>query len=339
MSSIYTDVYRIAMSNSYPFTFFIGGRGIGKTYSCLLGAYRDNMPIIYFRTNDSTIQTVAVEEYNPYKDINQIEGTDIHISARNGGYVITDHAADDEPIGYAFALSTFYKMRGTKFPEVKMIVYDEFLEDSGANRLKYASDRFFQAYETINRNREFGADPQPPVKVVFLANSFSLNNDILRQLNLVVPIQQMARETTKKRKIYTDDERGIYLELLDNAKVADLKSKTALYKLTKGTSFYELALSNDFVHDDFFDVKKVNFNELVPLCRVGSVTYYKHKSRDMIYASRRKADCESFNKLNYNQFLKEYRYFLLKYHDAGLILYQDYDIKLLSNDYLGGVYK
>ena len=230
-------------------------------------------------------------------------------------------------------------MRGTKFPEVQMIVYDEFLEDSGNQRLKFASDKFFQAYETINRNREFSDPPQPPVQVIFLANSFSMDNDILRQLNLIVPIQQLRQQEGRRKKVYTDDERGIYLELMDNRKIADLKSKTALYKLTKGTSFYEMALANDFTQDDFFNVKQVNFNELTPLCSVGRVTYYRHKSRDVIYASSRPAQCVRYDKQNYREFLKEYRYYLLKYHDSGLILYQNYDIKLMSNDYLGGVYR
>lgn len=338
MASIYSDVYGIVKRNKYPFNFFIGGRGIGKTYSCLLGALRDRKPIIYFRTNDSTIQTVAVEEFNPYKDINMNEGTDIHMQANKGGYVI-QNKEDDELIGYAFAVSTFYKMRGTKFPEVKVIVYDEFLEDSGNQRLKFASDKFFHAYETINRNRELSEPPQPPVQAIFIANSFSMDNDILRQLNLIVPIQQLREQEGRRKKVYTDDERGIYLELMVNQKIADLKSKTALYKLTKGTTFHEMALANNFTQDDFFNVKQVNFNELIPLCSVGRVTYYRHKSRDLIYASSRHAQCERYDKQNYRVFLKDYRYYLLKYHDSGLILYQNYDIKLLSNDYLGGVYR
>ena len=47
---------------------------------------------------------------------------------------------------------------------------------------------------------------------------------------------------TNNEHLYKDNERGIYLSLLENKTVKDMKLKTKLYKLTKGTSFYDMAI-------------------------------------------------------------------------------------------------
>lgn len=337
MANLYTNVYDTVMNKEKEFTFFffMGGRGIGKTYSMLYNSYLYKNKIIYFRTNEAAIDTCVNEDSNPYKDINLNENLDIQVKPTKSGYRIVDMNTE-ERIGYAFAMTTFYKMRGAKFPEVDLSLYDEFLDDDGQVKPKRLASKFFNSYETINRNREF--DGTPPMKMVFLANSFSTDNDILRTLNLVDVIREMQTWPKGKKRIYRDRERGIYLELLDNKKVRDMKSKTALYKLTKGTAFFDMALENSFTSDDYFNIKNVNFQELTPLCSVGDLTYYEHKSKDLVFVSKRKAQCDHFSKMNFNNFRKMYGYYLLKFHDAGLILYQSYEIKLRSNDYLKGVW-
>ena len=54
--------------------------------------------------------------------------------------------------------------------------------------------------------------------------------------------------------------------LLKYKNFTDMKMKTRLYKLTKGTSFYDMSLENDFTSDYFGDLKKVNYNQLTPVC-------------------------------------------------------------------------
>lgn len=333
-SSIYSNVYEEAKKHGLPFNIFIGGRGIGKTYSALKGFYQDKKPIVYFRTTGEMMDTVGTPETNPYKSINLNEGLQIKACGIKGGYVFKNEQ-NEELVGYGFGLSTFYKMRGASFPEVKGIVYDEFLADGGEYKVKGLANKFFQAYETINRNRE--AEGDEPVQAFLLANAFSIDSNLLRDLNLVEPLVELL-DKPKKEQFIVDRERGIYLHILDNKAVSDVKQNGALYRLTKGTSFYDLALKNEFIYDTFFDVKKVNFNELTPLVSVGNITFYHHKSKELLYVAARKAQCPSYTKANFDAFLKEYRYYIKWFVSNGLILYQNYAIKLISNNILGGEY-
>lgn len=334
----YSNVFEKVVNNHFFMNIFIGGRGIGKSYSILNESRKNHIPIIYMRTTDETIRLVCSESGNPYKSINLNEGCDVHIQMKGSRIIIDnkhdnpddpDEVTDNEILGYGYSLSTFYKLRGTEFPEVKILYYDEFLEQEKNARKYISPSAFFQAIETIQRNREL--EGGEPLKVVLTANSFTLDNDILRYLNLVDVIREMY---LNNKHVWTDSDRSIYIELLDNKSVSNLKKNTALYKLTKGTSFYDMALDNEFTDDVFGDVRKIKFNEFTPICSISSVTFYSHKTKDIIIASSRKAQCKSYTPATIKGFMKDYGYMLRKYKDYGQMLYTSYDIKLKVYDIL-----
>lgn len=322
--SIYTDVYEIVSQSDYFFYLFIGGRGIGKTYSMLKNSYLNNEYILYLRRTQTELENTVNEINNPYRAININEGLNISVKAAGDNMVILSTEEDnDKIIGVCCALSTAGKTRSMDFSQVTMIIFDEFINTSPINNLKREDELLFNLIETVSRNREL--EGKEPVKIVLLSNANTLDSGIIRSLKLADEISKMKIEN---RKLYTDEERGIYLELLDNKKVKDLKMKTRLYRLTKGTSFYDMALENEFTSDYFGDVKKINYNELQPVVEYDHIYFYRHKSKDIMFATRRKANCEHYDKNTLQAFKRTYGYMMDYYISSGLMFYADYNIKL-----------
>lgn len=323
--AIYTNCYEIVSNTDYFLYIFIGGRGIGKTYSMLKEAYEHHNRIMYVRRTDTEIKNCCDEFTNPFKAINQNIGSNVIIKANKDNNLILDQKEEDksELVGYASALSTFGKFRGADFSDVDLIIFDEFINTSPVNSLKAEAGLLFNLIETINRNREL--EEKAAVKVVLLSNANTIDNDIIRILDLADVIQQMK---TNDEHLYTDSERGIYLSLLENKAVRDLKQQTKLYKLTKGTAFYDMSLDNEFTKDYFGDLKKINYQELQPVVNYGNIYFYKHKSKDIMLASKRKANCPEFTERTKIAFKRSYGYMFAYYIETGLMFYTDYNVKL-----------
>lgn len=330
-NEIYTNCYEIVKRSNYFFYIFTGGRGIGKTYSSLKGAYFDNKKIIYLRRTNTELKNCCDEIDNPYKAINIKEHCNIHMEQVKDMAVIYDNIKSTESetpikelVGYGLDLSTSGKFRGMDFSDVDLVIFDEFINYSDRETIKRESYKLFNLIETINRNREL--DGVESIKVILLTNSESLDSDILRTLGLVDKAEQMK---ANNERLYTDDVRGIYYALLENKAVRDLKRETKLYRLTKGTSFYEMALENEFTRDYFGDIRKVNYQELTPVCSYDNkLFFYEHKSKDIMFVSRRKANCDNYNDRTIESFKRAYGYMLMYFIESGLMLYSDYATKL-----------
>lgn len=328
-STIFTDVWGIVTNSDYFLYIFIGGRGIGKTYSTLKGSLLDEVKILYVRRTATEVDSTCNKEFNPYKAINLDLERNVEIEKLGKDRFLINEHLDDENVanfknyGYGGALSTFGNLRGADFSDVEYIVFDEFIDSTGINRLKNSAFLLFNLIETVNRNRELLG--RNAVKVILLSNSNTINDDILRTLKLGQVIYEMKLHN---ETIYTDIDRGIYLSLLDNKKVSDLKKETALYKLTKGTRFYDMAIKNEFTLDYFGDIAKIRYNELVPVVAYENIYFYKHKTREFILASYRKANCKRYTKEQLKAFKRDYGFMFMKYVEQAKIMFINYDLKL-----------
>lgn len=313
-----------------PFQIFIGGRGIGKTYSAISDIAKNGNsghPYIYLRRTEEEVSKLSSELGNPFKSYNRNNCTDISIEThKNFGMVYKRiNENDREFISYCFALSTFAKMRGLDYTDVDITVFDEFIPEKHVHRISHEGEAFLHFYETVNRNREL--EGKPPMRVYMLANSINLNNDILLTLGIVSIIAEMK---VKGRKSFTDRKRGIYIELMANAEFTSLKSETALYKLTGGTEFSEQALNNNFADDDMTLVKKVNLNEYKPSFMFDMYTVYQHKSNGKLHICKKRATgVQAFDAkdrdIMYWRFAPQYRLAVLQRD----ITFDDYTTKLV----------
>lgn len=314
-----------------PFQIFIGGRGIGKTYSALADlAENANSahPYIYLRRTENEILKISSDLGNPFKSYNRNNGTYFYVEAKKDSGIVYNQTSEEtkEMVAYCHALSTFAKMRGVDYTDVDITIFDEFIPEKHVHKIKNEGEAFLHFYETVNRNREL--EGKPPMRVYLLANAINLNNDILLTLGLVSIIADMK---VKGRKKYTDKRRGVYIELMENAEFAQEKSETALYRLTGGTSFSEQAINNNFAGDDMRCVdKNVKLAEYNPVFSFDVYTVFQHKNNGTLYICKKKSDGVK----HFTGFDKDIMYwsFAPSYRLASLqrsIKYDDYATKLV----------
>lgn len=345
-TNIDTDLYYDSRDRSRcPFQVLLGGRGIGKTYSSLRNVLFDadmnrikitnSNKFMYMRRLGKEIELSATTAANPFKSINRDYGTSIMPDMVKKHVVFYDEDSSDEngaPLiaGYGAALSTFSGLRGVDFTDVSTIIFDEFIPETQVRRMKNEGKIFLNMYETINRNRELQG--RPPCKIILLANSITMNSEILLEMG-AVPI--IAGMIVKQQFKATVKERGLYIELIDSSKFAKFKENTALYKLTKNSNFNREALLNQFTGENFDFVKRVNINEYLPKLVFADYTFYKHKSRDEYYMrkAREKAPI-IYENADLDRLNKQFKYTYTELVLTRKIKFDDYSTKLVFDTLL-----
>ena len=276
-----------------PLNIIIGGRGTGKTFRLLWDSYKrytETNRFALMRRTEVEISSIADVKYNPFKAVNLVKGINVearYITRNSVGEFYEKNGKEETFLGYATALSTFGKLRGADLSDVDRLVFDEFIKNKTARPIPDEADLFFNAYETINRNREL--EGKPPLQAFLLSNSTTLNSPILEELGLVSVIERMK---AKGQTVYTDRTRGIHIELLDNNDVSKAKEDTALYRFTRGTAFSNHALKNEFAYDSFENITKVNLNEYLPWVQLDDLYIYRHKNRLEYYVCKSKGKCQ-----------------------------------------------
>lgn len=303
------------LSTGMPFTFCVGGRGTGKTYGALKYVLDNNIRFILMRRTQAQCDMINKPEFNPFKSLERDTGVLIgtsSISKNNAAFYRQD--LDDDggrinqgaAIGYTCALSTISSLRGFDASDVDMLIYDEFIPEAHERPLKHEGAAFLNAYETINRNRELQG--RPALRALCLANANDLSCPIFSELGLIDKVDKLYRKG-KDYRIY--EELGVAIFIIRNSPVSDKKKQTALYQLSKGTEFYDMAASNKFAGADYEGIRSEPLQEYKCIVGVGDVYIYKHKARRVFYACRVKTGdppLYDFNELSLAAFRRKYPY-------------------------------
>jgi hypothetical protein len=283
----YIDIRKI-LSLKIPFVFIVGGRGTGKTYGGLKVMIEDEKQFMYMRRTQTQADLINKPEFSPFKSLNEDFNWHIgteSLSKYNAGFYMMEEqdgkiVSHGTPIGYTCALSTISNLRGFDASDVDVLIYDEFIPEKHERPIKGEGAAFFNAYETINRNRELKG--KNPLQVLCFANANDLANPIFMELGLVCKAEQMKR---KRQEISIDRERGILLIILDSSPISQKKKVTALYRLTKGTSFEHMSLGNDFSGDAPGRISSRPLAEYKPIVAIGEICIYEHKANSSYYIS------------------------------------------------------
>lgn len=266
-----------------PFIFIVGARGVGKTYGALEMVTTDEIDFILMRRTQTQTDLINKPEFSPFKPIIKDYGYNIdvkQISKNNAGIYLNLDEEGGLPLGYTCALSTISSMRGFDASQAKILLWDEFIPEKHERPFKNEADAFFNAYETINRNRELSG--KPPLQVIAMANSNNLANPIFMELGLVRTIQKMRK---KGQQAYINRERGIAIFDLTKSPISEQKSETAIYRLTRGSDFEKMSIGNEFSGDKIGRVKSKPLKEYKPIVEIGDLCIYEHKSKKTLYAS------------------------------------------------------
>ena len=326
------------MDKRYPFQFFTGGRGTGKTYSALSGVLNNEDKFVFMRRTaqelDLMLDSDRGEGANPFKPINRDQGINIglHKIVKNLAGIYKREMVDGKlepvgaPIGYGVALSTIASIRGIDFSDCKIAIYDEFIPERHVRKIKNEGSALLNAYETICRNRELNGED--PVYMYLLSNANDIYNDIFVELGLVLEVEKMIRK--HKSDIYLPD-RGIAIHLLEASdEFIEAKTSSAIMKAAKGTNFREMALENKFAYNDFSLIGRQNLTGYRPMCHIGKAYLYKKKGSRFVYVSYAAAQCPELyidNEQDRMRFYNEYGRFLKPIFINGKIMFESYELK------------
>ena len=308
-----------------PFTFIVGGRGIGKTYSCIdVGITQHENAFLYLRNTREQLAESCGDFGNPFKKWANDHKRDIKLVAERNHAVIKEWKfAGQETVNYNIGaganLSTFSNMRGVDLSNINFIMFDEFIENRTLSFDQYSA--FLHMYETVNRNREI--EGLPPTICVLLSNAQRLGNPILRGFNLIPVIENMQKNGQRS---YADGPIRIELPFSD---VSEEKRQTALYQAANNSKFNSEALDNNFINDSFTNVKKVNINEYTPMVCIDDIYIYKHKSEVLYYACSIPANIRKYtSRDNFLIFYKLFGFQLKLAIGSDKVYFSDYATKV-----------
>lgn len=282
--------FRAVRDMGYPFTFVIGGRGTGKTFGALDTSIEDGLPFALMRRTQTQADLIGNPTFSPLRPICRERGLELLtrpiVKGISGFYrskmLDGKRLPEGEPLGISCALSTLGNVRGFDGSAIRILIYDEFLPERGDRPLKAEADKFYNAYETINRNRELSGSP--PLQAVLLGNSNDLGSPLLLKLDLVDRLESMQRAG---KTVWTSDKRGIAVVLLRDSPVSAAKAGTALYRLAEGSEYSDMALGNAFAYEDRGSIRSRPLAEYRPVVGIGDdLTIYRHKSKRLYYVSR-----------------------------------------------------
>lgn len=280
MKELSVKWYRIPTGEKLkPFTFIVGGRGIGKSYSAIETCINEYPgQFLYLRNTQIQLKESCGAFGNPFKKWAKNNNRDIVMKMEGEHAVVYEYVGEGDSrekkiLGYGANLSTFENLRGVDLSDVKIVLFDEFIENRTLSFDQF--DAFQHMYETVNRNREL--EGEPALIVVLLSNAQRLGNPILRGYNLIPVIEGMQRTG---QKVATVGNKRIELPF---SEVSEAKRKTALYQ-DANENYIDQALNNNFSNDSFTGIKKVNLMEYAPICSIDGIYLYKHKADSTLYA-------------------------------------------------------
>ena len=337
----YVDIKEY-LNPKFPYQAFLGGRGSGKTFSAfnlLLSIWNETKRKgIWMRRTETEMELLGDsrtrgEGLNPFKSYNTNKGTNYGLVPMNKKvWLIQERTFDEKgsmtvegvPIGYGLALSSVATIRGIDLSDCDILIFDEFIKEQHVKTMSGEADAFFNAIETISRNREL--EGKAPLLVFLLSNSTDINTPIFGALNIVNHVERMARKG--QQHCYFDD-KGLGVHLLEaSSNFVTQKSQTSLYKLTNGSRFHRMSLGNEFAYNDFSLVQWRNTKGLKPICQVDDWFIFSGSFTYVTYMAGQKVHKYHASRL---QEAKEFRFkygaWLLDQFISSKIFFETYELK------------
>ena len=227
---MYYTLDRVLSYNAF-LNFLIGERGCGKTFSTtkfLISQFiKKGHQFVYVRRFKTELKK-AVPKF--FDSMIKEDVFPDHKFCNKGDTFY----CDEKIIGYAVSLTNASSLKGNNFPNVKYIVFDEFIVENSAQH--YLSDEvssFLGLVETIARTRD--------IKIFMLGNAVSLTNPYFLEFNIELPYNSDL-------KLYKNG--LILINYMYNEDYRKYKKETKFGKLIQDTSYEAYAVDNQFQNDN-----------------------------------------------------------------------------------------
>lgn len=235
------------LSYNCLWNFILGMRGGGKTYGSLKYCIEQylkfkkigkNWQFMYVRRMKSELEKLTqARNGRIFKAVEKEFPTHRLKAESNVLY------CDKEIIGYAVPLSTASILKSDAFPDVKMIIFDEFIIDNRGtyHYLKDEVTKFLDLYETVSRGRD--------VIVMFLSNAVTVTNPYFDYFHLDKPINNDIQRFGKSKEILVQN--------FVDQELSEIKHKSRFGSIIQNTEYSEYAYDNKWLLDntDFIEHK------------------------------------------------------------------------------------
>lgn len=259
----------LALGYNFLLLFIIGARGIGKTYGykkfVINRFIKKGEQFVYLRRYKTELKKISrffstLERDNVFPDYKlEVIGREFY--------------CNDKVMGYAIPLSTWGIEKSNEYPNVRTILFDEFLiENSKLSYLKNEAEALLNMMETIFRDRD-------NTRCILLSNATTVVNPYFLYFQLMPDLE-------KRFNLYP--ERGILIELCDSKNFSVAKKKTRFGQLIKGTDYADFSIENKFVNDDdsFIEKRTKNSRFLCAVAYHGKIFgYWLDDKEGKIYVS------------------------------------------------------
>ena len=318
-------------------------RGVGKTYSALLGAYQKKIPIVYIKRTIEDVDFICSsnEEFDasPYFPINRDHGTKIMPKKIRKGigafYDMNEEAEHKQPIAYCLALSAIKNIKGIDLSRCELMIFDEFIPQASETRvLSTEFDACMDLYATISRDREKrGRDH---LKLLLFANAEDLYCPIIDGLQVM---DQLAEVSCKGLTYKYIDERKILIHHVNEIPLEE-EELTGIYLVMKNTKWARKSFGGEFSKVDFSNVDRKVLKNYVPLIHLHyreDDFYLYRKDRDYYLCKNRSNKCLADYDLNKDNDIRLFYYsHVIDLQDAcmnGYMRFSDYSLYDLISHY------
>ena len=253
--SIFWDIYRTQTHNAL-INLIVGNRGGGKSYGAkkkvvenfikkgeqfgYIRRYKDDLK----KPLEQFFKDIAVEF--PEHEC-KVNGDKVYIRLKEGN--AKAKWSEKDLAGYGFSLSTANNKKSMSFPDISMMIFDEFLLEEGNQRyLPNEVEKLLNLYETVARP----GSGHRRVTLWLLGNAISITNPYFLYWDL-----RMPKTADKNGKwIWKHPSRPILVEDVRNEGFIDAKKNTEFGQLVSGTNYADYSIENKFLLDDSTFIEK-----------------------------------------------------------------------------------
>lgn len=237
--SIFYSFDRVLSYNAL-ISIILGNRGCGKSFNSkmlvLKNFLKTGEQFIYLRRYKTELDSALATFWDDLQAHGYFKDHELKVKKSK---MLTTFMCDGEVCGYAAPLSTANILKSTAFPNVKTIIYDEFILDASSGTYRYLKgcepEILLDVIETVFRLRDDG-------RVLLLGNYINFFGcPYVAYWNLDLPYNSDIRS-------FKDG--AIVVQVINNPEYQNVKSKTRLGKLVEGTIYGDYMIKNKSLREN-----------------------------------------------------------------------------------------
>ena len=230
---MYYDLQPVLSYNAL-INIIVGERGVGKTYStkkfCIKDFINHGNQFVYLRRYETELKESCDGFFDGLIKNKEFEGHEFKIVRKKRS---TTLYCDGEVMGFGMSLATASQLKSKEFPDVKNLIYDEFIIDKGVyHYLQGEVHSFLDICETLFRLRDFRA--------FLLGNAINRVNPYFNYFNIDMPYNS---------EIKTYNDGSLLICYIKNEAYREYKKNTRFGKLISNTEYGRYAIDNEWLHE------------------------------------------------------------------------------------------